>query len=318
MRVPRDMKTNKQLATFSIATGLSIPALFVAFVPPSYLLLWLHVLFTFSPGIGSVIFMLGLTKASLLLGGLSKKIDSWSNGRTVQYGIGIHVVVGIIVLISILSSKLQSSTNNLPMEVTYAFIATEMLIFPVIGLAYLARSVQSNDGNYATVFLLSAVIYLDIVLVIVSDILMNNQTVTLSRVSALEMEGAKISLLLGAFASFTVSPTFWDSHSFYSINIIQIPNWVGAVYAMSMATYLYRTTKTTKLSNTQSLVRLSANQKMQPVTFACNLLAAALLGLLGVTFAHLILPLNVIGDSIQLLLGLGLLAFIVRYSSRRG
>jgi len=170
-------------------------------VSNTYLQIWLQILATFTPGIGSLILMLGLVKASLLLAGTSKRVDNWSNGRVAQYGIAIHMGVGVIVLFSILLSRVQVSSNHIsPMEVTYAFIATEMLIFPAIGIVYLARALQNNEGNYASIFLLSAITYLDTVLVIISDMLMTNQSVlNIGRTNALEIEGAKISFLLGAF-----------------------------------------------------------------------------------------------------------------------
>lgn len=320
MHLQRRLKTDygKYFTLFATALGLSLPAVYAMLVPNAYLQIWLQILVTFSPGIGSLILILGLVKAGLLLAGTSKRVDNWSNGRAVQYGIGIHVGVGVIVLFSILFSKFQASSNNLsPMEVTYAFIATEMLIFPMIGIAYLARSLQNNEGNIATIFLLSAVIYLDMVLVTVSDILMTNQSIlNFGRTSALELEGARISFLLGAFASFAASPAFWNSHSFYSVDALQIPNWVGGVYALTIAFYLYRITKTGNLLSVKARKAHEELKSINPIVLACNLLIAAVLGLATVSLAHLILPLNIVGDSIQLLIGLVCLAFIVYFASR--
>jgi hypothetical protein len=307
----------RQFTVSAIAVGLSLPALYAMLVSNAYLQIWLQILVTFTPGIGSLIFILGLVKASLLLAGSSKKVDNWSNGRVVQYGIAIHVGVGVIVLFSVLLSKLQASSNNMsPMEVTYAFIATEMLIFPVIGIVYLARSLQNSEGSYATIFLLSAVIYLDIILVIVSDILITNQSVLNFGRSALEIEGAKISFLLGAFASFATSPDFWNSHSFYSLDVLQIPNWVGGVYALTMAFYVYREERRSDLLSIKASVAHEGVKLTNPIMLACNLLLATVLGLAVVSVAHLILPLSIVGNSIQLLIGLACLASVAYFASR--
>ena len=320
MHLQRCLKTKygRQFTVLAIAVGLSLPAVYAALVPNTYVQIWLQILATFTPGIGALILMLGLVKGGLLLAGTSKKIDNWSNGRAVQYGIAIHVGVGVIVLFSILFSKVQASSTNLSsMEVTYAFIATEMLIFPLIGIAYLVRSLRNNEGNYGTIFLLSAVIYLDVVLVIVSDMLMTSQSVlNFGRTSALEVEGAKISFLLGAFASFATSPFFWNSLSFYSIDVLQIPNWVGGVYALTAAFYIYReATRRDPLSVKASMAPEEFNL-INPIMLACNLFLATVLGLAAVSAVHLILPLNILGNSIQLMIGLACLAFVTYFASR--
>ena len=286
-------------------------------VSNTYLQIWLQILATFTPGIGSLILMLGLVKASLLLAGTSKRVDNWSNGRVAQYGIAIHMGVGVIVLFSILLSRVQVSSNHIsPMEVTYAFIATEMLIFPAIGIVYLARALQNNEGNYASIFLLSAITYLDTVLVIISDMLMTNQSVlNIGRTNALEIEGAKISFLLGAFAAYVATPAFWNSHSFYSLDALQIPTWVGGVYALTMALYIYREGKRSDLLSIKTRLAPEGLKLTNPIMLACNLLLATVLGLATVSVARLILPLNIIGNSIELLISLACLATVAYIAS---
>jgi hypothetical protein len=296
--------------------GLSLPAVYAAVVPGTYLQIWLRILSPFTLGIGALIFILGLVKASLLLSGTSKKIDNWSNGRVVKYGIGIHVGIGILVLLSILGSRAQASNSYSAMEVTYAFIATEMLVFPIIGIAYLARSLHNAEQNYVTVFLLSAAVYLDIVLVVIAEMLMAAQGVSLSPRTALEVAGARISFLLGAFAAFATTPSFWDSQSFYSIDVLHMPNWIGSVYALTMALYVYRGTSE---GDIQSIVGAWINNRLPPtnrMVMACNILIATLLALVAVSAAHLIFSPSIIGNLIQLLIYLLALGFVAYFASR--
>ena len=305
------------MTDLALAAGLSLPALYGSVIPGTYLAIWLRVLSSFALGVGELIFVAGLVKAGLLVIASTRKRTNSDSNRIIKSVIGIHVSVGMLVLLSLLLSKTQISSIHLSaVEVTYAFIATEMLILPIVGIGYLVRNVRSNGNSLTTVLLLTAGVYLDVVLVSISDTLATDQAfLNLSQASALEVCGAKINFLLASFLALTTSSAFWHSHSLYSLDVLQIPNWVSGVYVLTMAFYLYRGASGIGFP---SITHDSANPEriplLDPLRLACNILTATVLALTLVWAVGMILPLNVTGNLVQLQIGLACVALVAYFA----
>ena len=85
---------------------------------------------------------------------------------------------------------------------------------------------------------------------------------------------------------------------------------------MTMAFYVYRETRRSDLLSIKTSVAHEEVKLTNPIMLACNLLLATVLGLATVSVAHLILPLSIVGNSIQLLISLACLAFVAYFASR--
>jgi len=82
-----------------------------------------------------------------------------------------------------------------------------------------------------------------------------------------------------------------------------------------MALYIYREGKRSDLLSIKTRLAPEGLKLTNPIMLACNLLLATVLGLATVSVARLILPLNIIGNSIELLISLACLATVVYIAS---
>jgi hypothetical protein len=288
-------------------------------MPGIYLAIWLRVLSSFALGVEELIFVAGLVKAILLVIAFTRKRTNLDSSSIIKSIVGIHVTVGMLVLLSLLLSKTQiSSIRFSALEVTCAFIATETLILPIVGIGYLVRKVRSNESSFATIFLLTAGVYLDVVLVSISNMITTNQVfLNLNQANVLELAGAKINFLLASFLTLTASPAFWFSHSFYSLDVLQIPNWVSGIYVFAMAFYLYRGALGIDFPNiTRESANLERMPLLNPLRLSCDILIATVLALALVWAASMIIPSNATGNLIELQIELTCTALVTYFAFR--
>ena len=262
-----------------------------------------------------IIFFAGLLKTLLYLAKLlGYQLTFVAEGtnlqrpKTIGYGIfEIHMGVAMVVLLMIiLAFLIRVLSTELSFRVFFAFLITEFVLFPLIGLIYLQDRIRHGDNDIGTIFLLSAAIYLCIAFLTTSDVVqVEASVVNIRNLTALEAAGAKLYFLLLFIVSFVGTPSVWRSASLYTFDIAPPPIWVGGVYVVITALFLYCSASTEK--DNLGPITLGLHAPLEIVRVTVTILIATVLSFILVSVADLFIPQNFAGRAFQVCLVLGAL-----------
>lgn len=299
--------------------GFFLPVAYVVIMPGTYLAVWYRIISSSrTAGITLLIFVAGLLKTLLYLAkhlgyqvAVAAEGTNLQRPKTIGYGIfQIHMTVAIVVLLTIILAFLSRVlSTELSFRVFFAFLITEFVMFPVIGLISLQDRIRHRKDDFTTIFLLSAAIYLCIVFITTSDVVqVEASVVNIRTLTALETAGAKLYFLLLFVVSFVSTPAFWRSASLYSFDIAPPPIWVGGLYVVMSALFLYYTAPAKRKSSDPSTLGILA--PVDIIRPAITILVATVLSFLLISTADLLVPHNFAGRIFQLSLVLAVLLLV--------
>lgn len=295
------MHKMKSSTDWLFVSALLLPAAYIAIFPGQYFALWYRSLASIpSGGFSLTILFAGAVKVSLYA---STLISSMSN-RSTRIGyiiLAIHMGVGVGVLLMILLFRMPPMDYG--MRAFYAFLMTEFLFFPILGSMHLQDVIRHRKAGLATVFLLSIGIYVCITFLAASTLVeLNQKIVDVRDMTVLEAEGARVYMLLTIVAESIGSPFFWQSTSLYAIDTAPPPTWVSGLYVLALALFLYDHAR--PLNTTSGLGSSSPDTSLpiDTLRMAMTILTAATLSFLIALGTDLLIPHNVAGRSLQLLI----------------
>jgi len=287
-------------------SGLILPAAYIAFWPGVYFAIWYRIVASIIEGGATlIIFFAGLVSVITYLSKL------FSSGKSIEHlqaisnvNLSIHMGVAVTVSLMTISAVLSGvPSTELAFRAFSAFLITEFILFPLIDLLHLQDIIRHRDGGLATILLLSTSLYVCIALLTTSNLFeLDPATVNIQKMTVLETAGARLFLLLIFIVAFICKPLFWESTSFYSFDIAPPPIWVSGLYALTLALFLYYQAHRTsgagsKLGSTNPYLSIPVDI----VRTAITILIATALAFLVVSGADLLIPHNVAGKALQLL-----------------
>lgn len=318
------MDARKALGDWLLYVGLILPAAYVCLIPGAYFAIWRQIIFSIAEGgITILILFAGLLAVFLYLATfVLAKTNIEQSRRIGEAAFAIHVAVGVSVLITISAAFVQIGPRGSAVEglyTLYAFFATDFMIFPLIGLLYLQDIIRHHGENLASGLLLSVALYLCIAFITISNLIrLDPAFADISRLSPLEVVGARVFFLLVIFANFIRTPLFWQSASLYSFDIAPPPIWVSAVYVLTVTFFVYYHARRTR--GTASEIDTSGFYTLLPLDmlrFAMTILAGIIFAFAMVSAADFVLPHNISGNVFQLFMLFLLLLLAFTHTTRK-
>jgi len=282
--------------------SLLLPAMYVAFSPGTYFAVWYQIISAATTwGFTSTILLIGAVEAILYLAKLILDRRGISQSRIVGNAIFVlHLVLGMsVLLIMFIEAPMQ---RDLAIGVFNAFLGTEFMIFPLLGILYLQDMVRHPRENLATVLLTSGAVYISVALLTSSThVRLDSSFGSIPNMSPLEAVGARALFLVVLMARLVPTPFFWQSTSLYSLEIAPPPAWVSGIYVLAIAFYLYYDSHRKIPAHSDS----GTSDWSSLITFdlgrvSVTIFVAVVLAFVAVTISNFILPQNFSGYVIQL------------------
>lgn len=282
-------------------SALLLPAAYIAIFPGQYFALWYRSLASIpSGGFSLVILFAGAVKISLYF---STLISGRSN-RSSRIGyviLAIHMGVGVGVLLMILLFRVPPMDYG--MRAFYAFLMTEFLFFPFLGSMHLQDVIRHRKAGLITVLLVSIGVYVCITFLTASNLVeLNQKIVDVRDMTVLEAEGARVYLLLTLVAESIGSPFFWQSTSLYAIDTAPPPTWVSGLYVLALVLFVYYHARPLNTTSELGSPGPDVSLPIDTLGMAVKILTATTLSLLTAVGTDLLIPHNVAGRSVQLLI----------------
>ena len=283
--------------------GLILPAAYVSLFPGAYFSIWSRIIA--SIGIGGAtmtIFYAGVIKTLLYFSKLLRGEENPAlSDRIVEVILVIHVGIPTVILLMIISATISHTTAIEPiLRALFAFVITEFVLFPVMGLLYLRDKIRHGRGDLATMFVVSVALYACISLLTASNLIgVDYLNVSIGKLSALEAAGARLLLLLLSLIALAGSPLFWLSTSLYSVDTAPPPIWISAVYVLILPLFLYYRNHH-DFDPVAKAMRLDTPLPADAVRIVATVLVATVLTFLAASAADFLIPHNMTGKVLQL------------------
>jgi hypothetical protein len=292
----------------AFAIGLVLPTLYLAVVPGIYLQLWNEFPSAFLAGGASAIVMLAaIVKTALYVyKHLAGDPQSERVERASKAFFTIHMGVAIPILLLILSALIGrvSPTEVSGIRVFFAFLASEFMIFPIIGGLYLHDVLRTRREGLMVPLLVSFLSYVVVMLVTVARIVdVDPIVLNAQEYTPWEEAGARAYFLLIFMVAFATNPAFWRSASLYSIDMAPPPVWIGGIYVVAISVFLYYYSRKEPLQGAPNYPPGSPQIRLplDPFHVATSICIATLAALAMTWTAGFLLPDNVTAQALQVL-----------------
>jgi hypothetical protein len=303
-----------------LAVGLLAPVIFQAVFPGGYVQLWLQFPGSLAfLGPSMLVLLAAVVKTILYL--YKHFADPLSDGvqRASRIIFGIHMFIAIPILLVILGAVFArvSPTEVAGIRTFFAFLTSELMIFPIIAAFYLTDILKTQREGLGVPLLVSFLAYVVMMLLTVSHLVqLDPRVLEINQLSPWEQAGARIYFLLIFTVAYITNPILWQTASLGgSVDRLPPPEWVAAPYVIAVALVLYYfSTRSSK----QRLVELgSVGQDLTlPIDrfrIASSIAIATAIAAAIFFAGNALLPHNVTAFALQLTVVLGaVLAFTFR------